>query len=346
MKDKASYNAGVVGCGRIGSIFDSDEKRKIISSHCGAYNYNKRTKLITVCDVDKKKAIQSKEQWLVNSFYIDYKKMLDKEVIDILSVCTQPEYHEEIINYAVNKNIKAIFCEKPISTNLESAKNIISKCKDNNILLAVNHFRRWDKFFISLKNNLKKNTYGKIEHVNFYYTRGIANTGSHLFDLLRYLFGDVYSIQSISFLDEIENDPTISCILEFENGLFCNLIGLDGRNYRIFEIEIYTSKSKISIDTSNKVKLYEAKPSERSSEFKELYEAGMLNENYNSNQPFVNSINNIIECLDNKLFPNCKGADGFKSLELIIGGIISMKEKRKIRLPLKEDYYNYKIKNG
>ena len=311
MKDKANYNAGVVGCGRIGSTFDLDKKRKIISSHCGAYNYNKKTNLISVCDIDREKAIQSQAQWSVNNFYIDYKKMLDNEMIDILSICTQPEYHEEIINYAVKKNIKAIFCEKPIATNLKSAKNIISKCKDNNILLAVNHFRRWDKFFLSLKKNLNKDKHGKIEHVNFYYTRGIANTGSHLFDLLRYLFGNVSSVESISFLDEIENDPTISCILEFENGLFCNLIGLDGRNYRIFEIEIFTSKSKISIDTSKKIKLFEAKPSKRSSEFKELYETSIVDENYNLNQPFINSINNIIECIDKKLFPNCKGDDGY-----------------------------------
>ena len=33
--------------------------------------------------------------------------------------------------------------------------------------------------------------FGEIQHVNFYYTRGIANSGTHLFDLLRYLFGEV-----------------------------------------------------------------------------------------------------------------------------------------------------------
>ena len=51
------YNAAVIGCGRIGSLFDSDKKRKIISSHCGAYTNHSKTKLISVCDVNLEKVL-------------------------------------------------------------------------------------------------------------------------------------------------------------------------------------------------------------------------------------------------------------------------------------------------
>ena len=42
-------------CGRIGSLFDSDKKRKVISSHSGAYTNHTRTKLVSVCDIDTEK---------------------------------------------------------------------------------------------------------------------------------------------------------------------------------------------------------------------------------------------------------------------------------------------------
>ena len=96
----------------------------------------------------------------------------------------------------------------------------------------------FDDFFINLKNDISNGVFGKIQHVNFYYTRGIANTGSHLFDLLRLLFGEVISVNSIYSIDEIENDPTLSSTLVMDNELICNLIGLDGRYYRIFDLDV------------------------------------------------------------------------------------------------------------
>ena len=217
-----AYRSAVVGCGRVGSLFDSDKKRKIISSHCGAYTNHPRTKLISVCDIDPDKALSCKKQWDAGSHYVNYQEMLDNENIDILSVCTHPDTHKEIINAAVKNGVKSIFCEKPISNSLSSAEQIVNQCKSHNVKLAVNHFRRWDDFFINLKGDISNGIFGKIQHVNFYYTRGIENTGSHLFDLLRFLFGEIVAIYANSSINEIENDPTLSCTLEMENGLFCN----------------------------------------------------------------------------------------------------------------------------
>ena len=188
------YRSGVVGCGRIGSLFDSDKKREIISSHCGAYANHPRTELVSVCDIDSGKAMRCKKQWDVRRHYINFEEMLNNENIDILSICTHADSHEDIIQAAVKNGVKAIFCEKPISNSLISAKRIINICKSNNIQLAVNHFRRCDEFFINLKDDISNGRFGQIQHVNFYYTRGIANSGSHLFDLLRFLFGDIISI--------------------------------------------------------------------------------------------------------------------------------------------------------
>ena len=86
--------------------------------------------------------------------------MLEKDNIDLLSICTHPDSHEEIIDHAVKKNIKAIFCEKPISNSLASANQIVKLCKENDVNLAINHFRRWDKFFISFKDKLSNNEFG------------------------------------------------------------------------------------------------------------------------------------------------------------------------------------------
>jgi len=269
--------------------------------------------------------------------------MLDNENIDILSICTHPDSRENIIISAVKKGVKAIFCEKPISNSLIGAERIINECNSHNVKLAVNHFRRWDDFFINFKSEISNGAFGEIQHINFYYTRGIANSGSHLFDLLRFLFRDIVAMHSISLIDEIENDPTLSCTLEMENGLFCNLIGLDGRYYRIFDLEVFSSTSKILIDTSKQIKFFTSNPSKRSSEFNELYDANYPNNKIYSKQIFMNSLSNIIDTIENKSHIKCTGMDGYKSLELIIAAKLSYEMKQKIELPLSKDYYNYSI---
>ena len=53
------FKAGVVGCGRSGSLFDSDKKRSTISSHCGAYKNHPKTILKSICDQDEIKLLNS-----------------------------------------------------------------------------------------------------------------------------------------------------------------------------------------------------------------------------------------------------------------------------------------------
>ena len=337
------YKSAVIGCGRIGSTFDDDDKRKIVSSHCGAYSSHYQTNLTSVCDLDKSKAIKAHRTWKTESYYSDYKEMLKYEKIDILSVCTYPETHEEIIEYAIKHNVKAIFCEKPIAHNLDSANKIIKMCEQSNTLITINHFRRWDEFFINLKNQISQKYYGDIQHINFNYTRGVANTGSHLFDLLRFLFGDVKSLFSIKKVDDFHNDPTLTLVLTFQNGMNCNMVGFNGNNFRIFELEIFSDKYRLTIDTSKQIVLYKALPSKRSSEFNELYKKEIVNVNFNSTQPFEASITNIIESIEKKATLNCSAKDGLKSLELIVSSKLSFKEKRRINIPINKRHYNIKI---
>ncbi len=337
------YKAAVIGCGRIGSKFDEDLKRKKISSHCGAYTNHPLIDLVAVCDKNKLNLNSCMAKWNVKSGYSDYKAMLEDKSIAFLSICTHPDTHFEIIDYAIKKNIRNIFCEKPLSNNLKDARYLVDKCKNNNIILSVNHTRRWNKIFYDLKNFLLNEEFGDLQHVNFYYTRGIANSGSHLFDIIRFLFGEVSSVSAISSIKDFGEDLTISSTLEMLNGLIINLIGLNGDKYRVFDLEIFGSKSKLLLDTSNKITYYKAASSKRSSEFKELYlDAYPKRVDYDQ-EVFIDIISNLINSFEKNISSKCSGFDGYKSLELIIASIVSLKEQRTVSLPINENIYNFKI---
>jgi len=114
--------------------------------------------------------------------------------IDIVSVCTPPETHCQIV-CNIAPYVKGIYCEKPIATTLKDADKMIDVCLENNVILQINHQRRFYKPV-------------------FTFSRGVLNAGTHAFDLLDYLFKPEieveidyrYTDEFIFQLDCVQND--------------------------------------------------------------------------------------------------------------------------------------------
>lgn len=158
------YRAGIIGCGRIGTEF--------IDCHARAYKENPNTELIMAIDADISKAIAASKAWKIPSIGSNACDVA-AEGIEIISICTPPEMHRKVLEEAIEFDYmaKAIYCEKPIATTLEDADAMIKLCHERNIILQVNHQRRFGR-------------------PTFFFSRGVLNTGTHVFDMLRMLFGE------------------------------------------------------------------------------------------------------------------------------------------------------------
>jgi len=152
-------SAGIIGCGSIG--VNSDGKHP--ECHAWAYKECKDTKLVGISDILFIKAYEAGRIWGFGTL-----KDFRQGEIEIISICTPPETHLELVHSLINEQPKAIYLEKPIATTLEDADKIIELCHKNNIILQVNHQRRFGT-------------------PTFYFSRGILNTGTHMFDMLRML---------------------------------------------------------------------------------------------------------------------------------------------------------------
>ena len=334
------YKAGIVGCGRIGSEFDDDPKRKYIATHAGAYSVVHRTDLVAVADINKEKLEKCGKKWNVRSLYQDYKEMLEKENLDILSICTWNSTHFDIIKRAVNHGVKAIFCEKPIADTLSNASQMVEICNKNNVILQIDHQRRFCKFHQEIKNFLSSGKLGETQQVSFHYTAGIANTGSHMFDLLRFFFGDVSWV--IAFPSENkssnENDPNFDGVIRFKNNVFCTIHACDVNNFLIFEMDVVGEKGRLIITHSGfDLDFYEVRDSDLFSGYKELY-SGEPPVDVNLPREFmINGVKHLVKCLENTKLSISSGEDGLRALELICAFHESAKEDgKKIYLPLKE----------
>ncbi len=334
-------NCAVIGCGRIGCGFD-DSSNDTIRTHAGSYHTNLNTKLISLCDIDPKKLKKYGKKYGVSNLYQNSSEMFKTHNIDCVSICTLVDTHLSLVKEAAKFNVKGIFLEKPISSSLKEAKQIIEICKKNKIALVIDHQRRFDPFYTQVKSLLAQKKIGGIQCVNVYYGSGIANTGSHLFDLLRMFFGEISTVQS-KLSKNISNnihDPNLDIVLQFSNKITCVIQSLDYSNYALFEMDIIGTLGRIKLDlVSNKIDFYNI-PKENALVYRKLESSNFFikRSNYSSIQLGVKDLINSIILKTNSL---STGLDGYKSLELITASLLSLKTGKSISLPISNN--NYKI---
>lgn len=121
------YKAAVIGAGFIGAV------------HVEMLRRLGNVSVVALCDAidaDKKAASMH-----IENAYSDYKKMIDEQKPDAIHICTPNHTHYEIAKYAIEKGVNFI-CEKPFTTTVEQAKELVSLAKEKGIVGAVNFHNR------------------------------------------------------------------------------------------------------------------------------------------------------------------------------------------------------------
>ena len=334
------FSSALIGAGRIGFQHEYDEKRIKPASHYGMLIGNKKINFKAICDTNSKNLELIKKNNKNINFYESYKEMIIKEKPDIVSIATWRDTHYEIMDYCSDKGVKAIICEKPISENLKDAKKIVSKLKNLNIPLFINHRRRFDSELIKLKTNNITHYVGEILQVNCFYVYGLLTTGTHLIDTLIYLLekteGEIKSVLGFSNTSNSfcpTDDPNIDFILFFSSGLKVFVQSLDMKSYDIFEFNFFGKKGKLSlknigrdIDQFNIIKSPEHKG------FTELNYYPKKKLGGKPRNQFGMLINNVIETLNGKSISYSNGDDSIKVMKIIEAIKLSTLKNKKINL--------------
>ena len=224
----------VIGCGRIAGW------------HCRAIKLQKKIKLLGVCDLDLDKAKNYGKKFSV-PYFTNYRKMLrDLDQANTVAIITPSGMHFEH-SYEILKNYKKnIIVEKPTFMKpLQVVKiyNLASKLKKKIYPVFQN---RYNLAVQRLKTAIKKNELGKIylatvrmrwcrpqRYYNLSKWRGtfshdggaLTNQGIHHLDLLKYLVGDINSVncEMKTLGVKLEVEDTALSIIKFKNGAIGNV---------------------------------------------------------------------------------------------------------------------------
>lgn len=227
----------IIGCGRISY------------KHVEALVQNEKDAiLVATCDIIEQNAHAKKieyESKVTNEYtvktYTDYKEMLDKEKIDVVTIATESGYHPEIAVYCMNKG-KHIIVEKPMALSIDDADRMIECANKNNVKLCVSHQNRFNAPIQKLREAIEGNRFGKLvngtarilwnRNMNYYEQapwRGtwkldggtLMNQCIHNIDLLQWMMGgeiDTVFSMSDTFLRDIEAEDFGSIMIKFKNG--------------------------------------------------------------------------------------------------------------------------------
>lgn len=160
--EKAFANAAAndrpkIGCIGVGSMGTGDAK-----AHAGFGD------VVAVCDVDSSRAEKAKMDDGIGKgkadAFGDYRKVLDRDDIDVVSVVTPDHWHVKIAIEALQAG-KHVFCQKPLTLTLEENQLIRSACKANpKKVFFVGTQQRSDKDrFLRAVNMVQKGLLGDIK---------------------------------------------------------------------------------------------------------------------------------------------------------------------------------------
>ncbi len=308
--------AAVIGLGNIGFQFNLDPKRKETWSHVSAYGKCEKTKLAGAVETDDAKIALFKKHYDAVPVFKNVRKLMKDIGPDIVSICTPTRSHYGLVRELLRYPVKAIFCEKPIAATMGEAKKMVRSCEAKNVILAINHVRRWEGSYVAAAQLVQGGGIGDVKSAEAFYPGQIFNIGTHLLDTVRMIIGkEPESASGISF-DPGHPDPGVSGWIRFSGDILCAVNATGKREDLIFEIDIIGSDGRLRISgNGEKLERFSFAESRRYSGYRELKSTGT--DTVPINDRFVEAIHDIVRVVEGKKAAvNCTGRDALYALAM------------------------------
>jgi predicted dehydrogenase len=311
-----TLRAAVIGCGRIGSGFaDSPGLAGDVFTHAEAYVRSDTTQLFAVCDRDASAAEKCGARWNAMSF-TGIGELLDEVQPEIVSICTPDDTHFEIARMALEApSVRAILCEKPLATTVDDGEALVRIGREQGKLIAVAYGRRYAGNFRAIQRFLSEGEIGRVTAAHGWYGKGVLHNGSHWFDLVRMLIGEVEWVEAADRLREGGSDPTLDVTLGTQTGAVATVRGTDSDAFTIFEMDLLTDDGRVSIrESGHEIELFHAGPSPRYAGYTELLP--MPHDFGDMRNTMLHAVDDLATALRDGREPLCSAEDGLAALRI------------------------------
>jgi myo-inositol 2-dehydrogenase/D-chiro-inositol 1-dehydrogenase len=213
---------GIIGAGYIGGV------------HASILARDERVRLVAVSDVDEQ-AGQRLSALHRAEFEPDPASVIERS--DAVFITTPNTRHTDLAIAAVTTG-RHVFCEKPMATSLDDAKRVLDAAQAGAGVFQVGHNRRFAPVYCLLKDLLltgaaPHSVHAKMnrgELINPAWVGDPAITGGflyettiHMFDMLRFQFGEVAELIATGSRHEYPEVDDFSMIFKFRSGVHATM---------------------------------------------------------------------------------------------------------------------------
>lgn len=330
---KKQLKVAIIGTGHIGGI------------HARCYANHPAAQLVAVCDMARDKADAFAQQYGVKAYY-SVAELLANEELDAVSVTTagveNGSHHYEPTIQALEASV-AVLCEKPISNDIQQARDMVQTAKARQVPFGINLNHRFTPAAARLKQVQTEGELGDVLFINMALWFNNPNEPTpwhhiralhpHSIDVMRFFGGAIKRVHC--FMEQAPGRQTMwstfSLNVEFASGAVGQLTGsMDmSWNHPIERCEVAGSKGRGIIE--NVYQRLEWMPRERPEKL--VYDNGIMGGMSHFDDTFIHRINKFVEQVGAGQPLDASGADGLAAQEVIEAAIRSHQNGSVVEVP-------------
>ena len=269
-----------------------------------------------------------------------YEEILGDRKIEGIVNTTPNSAHLETTRLAAAAG-KHVFLDKPIANTIADARAITRACRDAKVVLALGYQRRRESHFRFMKQrihefgtlvnaeaNISRDRLGKIDLSSWRYTAEgmpggvMLQIGIHYSDVLEYLLGPVRAVQGrfVRLVLPGENPDVASLVLEHENGALSTLNASYASASEYYLMNVYGKEASAYYDLHGGLRW--------------LRRGATVPQpvSVDKNDPLVEELEEFAAAARGEAAPEMDGERATTSLAVILAGIRSAKEGRRVEV--------------
>ena len=197
----ASLNVGVIGLGRMGSLYARNLAQRVTNA-----------RLVAMADQKADLREQFANELGGVKVYASHLDLLQDKDVEAVAIITSTSTHKQVVMDAAAGG-KAIFCEKPMALSLADAYEMLHAVESAGVFFHVAFQRRFDTGYVAAKKKVDDGVIGDpvviacisrdpfrppLEFCDPKMSGGlIADMGVHDFDLGRMFMGEVATVSAV-----------------------------------------------------------------------------------------------------------------------------------------------------
>ncbi len=233
---------GVVGVGYLGEF------------HAEKYSRMHDVHLVGVADINRQRADTIAKMFHTRSF-THYEDLIGK--VDAVSIVVPTPYHYPVSKCFLENDID-VMIEKPMTTTLQEADDLIAVAEAKGHIIQVGHLERFNPAVVALKNYVNTPMFIESHRLSVFKPRGtdvdvVLDLMIHDIDIIMSLVNaKLNSIKAAGIPVVTEYGDIANARLEFANGCIANVTAsrISMKNER--KIRLFQKGAYLSVDFANR----------------------------------------------------------------------------------------------